>query len=153
MLELGGLNSLFEEYPWVHAGVMLAALLVAAWVANWITRQLLLRGVFGVLRRMAQTHHRRLDDHGVSARLANIVPALVIWQGIGSVPNLSEGVVAVVRNVSSAFIILTIGMTMANALNLVNALYSRRPAAANRPTHGYPAAPTITAAAIAVNLR
>jgi len=137
MLELEGLNSLFEEYPWVHAGVMLAALLVAAWVANWITRQLLLRGVFGVLRRMAQTHHRRLDDHGVSARLANIVPALVIWQGIGSVPNLSEGVVAVVRNVSSAFIILTIGMAVANALNLVNALYSRRPEAATRPIKGY----------------
>lgn len=130
------LKAAFANHPWAYTTSTLLALGAAAWLANWVTRRLLLKG-FNALQRVATERNRVLQDHGVAARLANIVPAMVIWMGVAAVPNVPEAVITVVRNVSSAFIMFSIALAIANFLNLINAVYSRRPEAASRPIKGY----------------
>src|SRR5690625_5686324 len=84
-----------------------------------------------------------LGQHAVStdtsfiARLANIIPALIISTGIALVPNLPDVIVTIVRNVCSAFIVLTIALAIGSLLTLVNSIYERRPDAKIRPMKGY----------------
>src|SRR5690606_5211934 len=73
----------------------------------------------------------------VVARLSNVVPALVLSTGIGAVPDLPETVVVVVRNVSNAYIVLTVALAIASLLNSINGIYNRRPEARDRPIKGY----------------
>ncbi|MFZ5719905.1 MAG: mechanosensitive ion channel family protein [Pseudomonadota bacterium] len=73
----------------------------------------------------------------VVARLANVVPAVVVARTIVLVPNLPPEFVTVTRNVCSAFIVLTVVLAISNALNVVNEVYARRPGAASRPIKGY----------------
>ena len=73
----------------------------------------------------------------ITRRLANIVPAIVVARGVGAVPYLPEAVIEVARNVTSAFIVLTLALAIGAALNLLNALYQQRPEAGVRPIKGY----------------
>jgi transposase, IS5 family len=63
----------------------------------------------------------------IVARLANIVPALILARGVGLVVHLPAGLATAIHNVANAFIILTIILAMNAALNLANRLYQRRP--------------------------
>jgi miniconductance mechanosensitive channel len=78
-----------------------------------------------------------LISNGVIRRLSNIVPAIVLASGIQLVPHLSETIVAIVRNVSNAFIVLAVAMAVSAALNVVGILYNRRPEARLKPIKGY----------------
>ena len=62
-------------YPYARTGLGLLVLLLGAWIANWLTRQVLLK----VVGRLAQASPSHWDDalmsRRVLARLANVVPA------------------------------------------------------------------------------
>lgn len=121
--------------PWLQSLLGLMALALAAAIANLIVKQVILR-----LFRRAATE---LSPHSVDGltpvarRLANVVPAIVIARGVAAVPNLTEPVITVTRNVTGAFMVLTLALAIGAALNLVNALYQQRPDAAARPIKGY----------------
>ncbi|WP_333607637.1 mechanosensitive ion channel family protein [Arsukibacterium sp.] len=115
----------------------LAALITLSWLANFIVKRILLRGMFRLLDMpKAQCEERGMDLSFV-ARLANVVPALVISTGIGKVPHLPEAVAKITYNVSNAFIILTVALAIIKLLNLINTLYSRREEAKHKPIKGY----------------
>ena len=78
-----------------------------------------------------------LRRHGFIERLANVMPALVISNGIALVPNLPVFLVAVVQNVANAFIILTMAMAIGVLFNIVDTIYHRRPEARLKPIKGY----------------
>ena len=126
----------FDAYPPAALAVGLALLVMAAMAAQWITNQVLLRAIRRGLSRGG------LDQMGellapVTVRLARIVPAMIIYQGVLAVPHLPPAAIAVTRNVAAAFMILTVVMAIAAALTLANTVYSRRPEAASRPIKGY----------------
>jgi len=126
----------FDAYPTAAMVAGLAILIVAALLAQWITNQILLRAIRPGLARAG------LDQVGellrpVTVRLARIVPAMIVYQGVLAVPHLPPAVAAVTRNVAAAFMILTVVMAIAAALTMVNTVYSRRPEAASRPIKGY----------------
>lgn len=126
----------FDAYPPAALAIGLALLVMAAMAAQWITNQVLLRAIRRGLSRGG------LDQVGellapVTVRLARIVPAMIIYQGVLAVPHLSPAVAAVSRNVAAAFMILTVVMAIAAALTLANTVYARRPEAASRPIKGY----------------
>ena len=139
MAWLDALQARLAPYPWAWTVLSAAALLLAAWLANWLTRHVLIRGLRRVLRATVyrdagQDAEVRLS---VIPRLANAVPALVLYAGVAAVPDLPEAAVTVVRALCQAFIVLTVALSISRALDVVNRSYERRPRATERPIKGY----------------
>jgi miniconductance mechanosensitive channel len=126
-----------NQYNWVEMLLGLGILLLLAWIANWLAKHVLVRG----LRRFSQilplNRDGGLSRFKVIDRFANIVPALVIKVGIAQVPHLSAGVIKIVGMLTQAWVFITIVLTISAALNLGNDLYQRRPGARNKPIKGY----------------
>ena len=121
--------------PWLEALLGLAVLAVAAFLANLIVQQAIRR----IFQRAAAGWGAG-QSHALNQavrRLANVVPAIIVARGVGSVAHLPEAVIVVVRNVSGAFIVLTIALAIGAGLNLLNEAYQRRPDAGSRPIKGY----------------
>lgn len=126
-----------EHYPELYSLTGLSLLLLAAWLANWVVKRILLRGLYRALKATPIGQDGSLHDSRVIARLANIVPALIVSAGITLVPNLPKAVVAVTGNVCSAFIVLTIALAISGVLTLLNNVYQKRPNAHLKPIKGY----------------
>ncbi|WP_150299452.1 mechanosensitive ion channel family protein [Pseudomonas profundi] len=127
-----------EHYPYLYTVIALGLLILAAWIANWIVKKVLIRGLLRLIRAtpLGSGSSEVRQSHVIS-RLANVVPAIILSVGIGLVPGMPEVVVIVVRNVCSAFIILTIALAITNTLTLINTIYERRPKAHLKPVKGY----------------
>jgi miniconductance mechanosensitive channel len=124
--------------PYASVAIAVLALALVAWLANWLTRRVLL----GVVTRMARASPGRWDDailgRGVLARLANVVPALIVLGGIALVPGVPEWLDIVVRNVARAYIALTLALMFGNLLDATNDIYEQTsPHAVRRPIKGY----------------
>lgn len=136
MLELDQALSGLNDYPYLQTLIGLALLAALAVMVNWLTQHVLLRIVRRALS-LSLKDEAELFFREVIARLANVAPAIVVYQAVLMVPHLPEAAKTVVQNVAAAFMILTIILAITGALNLVNALYSRRPESRQRPIKGY----------------
>lgn len=126
-----------ESYPELFTLISVCVLLIAAWISNWVVKRILVRGIYRALRASPIGNDKTLLDSRVTARFANVVPALVISIGVTFVPGLPEPVVLVVRNVCSAIVVLVIALAISGVLDLANKLYQRREDAYRRPVKGY----------------
>ena len=138
---LEALREALSPYPWTYSLLVLAALLLVAWLANFITKRILLRGLRHVLARAAElTGHASggaISRMRVVKRLANVVPALVIGAGIALVPDLPPQLVAIIGGLCKVFVIFTVALAFGHALDVANEIYERRPDARNKPIKGY----------------
>jgi miniconductance mechanosensitive channel len=134
---LTGFADLMADNPLLATGVAMVALVLAALFANFVVKVLLLKLVNRLIGQTAYGRDAELRQHDVIKRLANAVPAFVIASGIALVPGLPEGLVAVVKNTASAFIILTIALAIGEAFNILDKIYHRRPIARRKPIKGY----------------
>ncbi|QGZ30309.1 mechanosensitive ion channel family protein [Stutzerimonas stutzeri] len=123
-----------RAHPELQTLVASATLIVAAWLANWVVKRILVRGLYKVLR---NSRAAELQNFGIIRRLSNIVPALVLSIGVTTVPGLPEAAVTVVRNVCGGFIVLTIALAIGALLDIINLLYQRRADARVHPIKGY----------------
>ncbi|MCU9946102.1 mechanosensitive ion channel family protein [Pseudomonas sp. PDM13] len=112
-------------------------LVLGAWVANWMVKRILVRGLYRALSATAMGRNTHLGENGMIKRLANIVPALILSSGVVLIPGLPETLVTVVRNVCGAFIVLTIALALSALLDLINTLYQLRKDAHLHPIKGY----------------
>src|SRR3546814_2923572 len=124
--------------PYAATLVGLLVLALVAWIANWLTRRVLLV----VVGRLAKASPTKWDDaimgRRVLARLANVVPALIVLGGIALVPAVPEWLDIVVRNVALAYVALTVAMAIGHLLNALNDIYVQTsPHAVQRPIKGY----------------
>lgn len=126
-----------ELSPELFMASSLLGLVVLSWLANWITKNILVRAVAKAFNATPFAQQAMQQDFGIIARLANVVPALVLAAGIGLIQGLPELMVEVVSNVSNAFIVLTIAMSLSNVLTMVNTLYEKRPDSKNKTIKGY----------------
>ena len=140
-VQLEALRETLAPYPWAYTLVVLSTLLLVAWLANFITRRILLRGLRHVLARVAAlTGHAgngAISRMRVVSRLANVVPALVIGAGIALVPGLPLPLVTFVSGLCKVFVIFTVALAFGHALDVANEVYERRPDARNKPIKGY----------------
>jgi miniconductance mechanosensitive channel len=138
---LEALREALAPYPSAYTLLMLAALLLLAWLANFITRRVLLRGLRHVLGRIAaltgNADSPAISRLRVVSRLANVVPALVIGMGIRLVPDLPARLVDLVASLCQVFVIFTVALAVGHALDVANDVYERRPDARNKPIKGY----------------
>lgn len=132
-----GSLSWLEQYPQLALASGLMLLLLVAALSNFVLKQLLLRALFGLIRTLSHDQDQQILKSTIVARFANILPALVFFFGIPLVPYIPEILVTIVQNVTNAFIILTIALSLNGVLTLVNVRYERRPDAARKPIKGY----------------
>jgi miniconductance mechanosensitive channel len=116
---------------WVNTLLDIGILVLAALAANFLVKHVILR----VIGRIVPGDWPA--PSAIAARLANIIPALIVAAGIAFVPHLPEWTRDLTRNVANAFIILTIALAIGSTLSFANEIYSRRPEAASRPIKGY----------------
>ena len=138
MQRLSDFASPLTGLPYGASALALAGLLLAAWLANWITQRVLLRLVTRAVKASPMQWDDALLARGVLSRLAHVVPALIVGVGILAVPDLPAVLVQVVRNVATAYVYLTLALSIGHLLNAVNDLYERRGERARmRPIKGY----------------
>jgi len=131
------LQSYFSDSPVYSMLAALTILVIVSCFANFVVKRLLLRLIRHALRMTPFGNDDEIVSNDVISRLANVIPAMVFTLGIPLVPVMPEAVSAIIRNVASAFIILTLAMALSAALDVINTLYSRRPDADSKPIKGY----------------
>jgi miniconductance mechanosensitive channel len=124
---------------WADTVLALGLLIVAALLADRITRRGLLQFIRGLLLATPNRYDEALLDLGAISRLAHVVPALVIYLGIPQIPGLVEGVIIVTRNVASAYMILTVALSVSALLSAIDEVYERvdPERARQKPIKGY----------------
>lgn len=136
MPDFNAMRDRLAEYPVAETLIGLCLLLLAAFVADFVVRRVLIRLLLKLIDRGGRTD---MDDllKPVVGTLARIAPAIVIHQGIAAVPHLAPVVVKLTQNVANAFAIVVVVMALAASMDVVNTLYSRSPRGHRRVIKGY----------------
>lgn len=113
------------------------ALVLVALLADWLAKWLLIALAHRVARATRTQWDDALIENKVFHRLALIVPAVVVYLGAVWVPDTQEVVVRVVRNVTVAWAVLALTLTVTASLAAVNWIYERSPSARDRPIKGF----------------
>lgn len=112
-------------------------LILVAILAYIIAKYVVVRGIRHLITKLKFANHDIMSQHSVIRRIANIVPAIVIMNGIVTVPHLSAKMVSFVQMAAQAFIFLTIALAIGELLNIFNLVYQRNPKSRNKPIKGY----------------
>jgi len=131
---LDQLSSIHPLLP-VVAGSLI--LLLVAIFADLVAKRLLLVAIRAAATRTRSDWDDALVEHKVFGRLAQIIPAIIVYSGVDLLPGLSEAHEAVVRNVAGAYMILVITLTLTAVLSAANHVYESRPIARLRPIKGF----------------
>jgi len=131
------IEQLSTIHPLLPAVAGSLALLFVAIIADLVTKRLLLVAVRAVVKRSRYKGDDALLDHNVFGRLAQIVPAIVIYFGIGLVPDYPDAIEKVVRNVASAYMAVMIVLTLTAAMSAANQIYETFPISRRRPIKGF----------------
>ena len=122
------LQDWIDQYPWLEMLNSLAILILIATGAYLISKKIVVVGLRKLISRFSfAKNSEAFQKHSVIRRVANIVPAIVIINGIGAVPHLSEKVVQLVQMLSQAWIFLTIALAISDFLIIFNLSYQHNP--------------------------
>ena len=135
---------------WPNLAIALGVLAAGAWLLDWIASRFLHRAFARVAARTRSHWDDRIADRKVLARLAHVVPALVVYLGIGPALGMSgDGAAAnpgallavawtVVRRAAAAWVAFAVARAFAAFLDAVNDIYKDSYAEAkSRPIKGY----------------
>jgi len=132
---------MFEKLSSIHVllppvvGVL--ALLTVAVIIDLVAKRLLVAVVRSFARRSRATWDDALVSHNVFGRLAQVLPALIVYVGIPFIPSLAEGVVLLTRNIAMGYMVLMLTLALTAILSAGNTIYSATPSAKNRPLKGF----------------
>ena len=136
---------------WLSLVAGLVILVAAAWIADWVTTRI----VHGVIRRVAARTRSSWDDRVIErkvfARLSHIVPAAIVYYGIGPVLGVtpmeaatgteSTGLILAwtfARRLSAAVIVMAAAAAFSAFLDAVNDIYVEAfEQSRSRPIKGY----------------
>ncbi len=136
---------------WATTAVWLGVLVAGAWLSNWIASRILHRLIGGFASRTRSTWDDRIVERRVFGRLAQVVPAVVVYLGIGPALGYSPSAVAdtgsneaialawtALRRMSAAYIAFAIARSFKAFLDATNDIYVDGYAQAkSRPIKGY----------------
>ncbi len=108
-------------------------LILLAFVANWLTKRILLAVVSGVIRRSPTHWDDVMLERGVFTRLSHIAPALIIYFGAGAFPELQD----TIQRISLVYMMLA-GLSVGHAfLDGVEDIYRGYEVSRQKPIKGY----------------
>ena len=122
--------------PTLLAAAGLVLLIVVALAANIVVTRVLLRLVRRIATSGAIPWGDTLVRHKVFARLAQVVPALIIAAGMGILPGFPEQLVRLIQNVAVGYVALMLTIALAATLRAGNAIYESYPLSRDRPLKG-----------------
>ena len=131
------LERLASIHPVLPTMAGLLVLVAAALTADLVVKRGLLEAARRFIRRNQVTWDEELLHHNVFGRLSQVVPAIVILLGIDLVPAVGDVFTAVVKNVTVAYLVLMVGLTLSAALSAVNDIYEQRANVGARPLRGF----------------
>ena len=126
-----------DQFPWLEMATSLSVLICIALIANFVVKQVVVRGIRVLLKKMPFIDHDLFAEYSVIHLISHLVPAIVILNGIHTVPFLSANAVSIIQMLAQAFIFITIARSIAEFLDLFNEVYQRKPASKNKPIKGY----------------
>ena len=132
---------MFEKLGSIHpllppaAGIL--ALLAGAVIIDLIVKRMLLRAVRTLASRSSVSWDNALVSHNVFGRLAQVVPALIVFFGVSLVPELPEVAAKLIRNIAMGYMTLMLTMTVSAMLSAVNTIYESTAAARERSIKGF----------------
>jgi len=131
------LNELESIHPLLPAVAGIVLLLVVAIVADLLTKRVLLAAVRMFVARTRMSGDDAFVEHKVFERLAQVVPALIVFAGIGLIPGIAENVDRLIRNVATGYMVLMLTLTLTAALSAANQIYESFPVSRDRPLKGF----------------
>ena len=134
---IADIRSELSHYPWLETLLALIVLVLFAALANFIAKRVIVRGIHYLVTKLKTSNQSIFAEHSIIRRLANVVPALVVMNGITTIPHLSPKLIMFIQMGAQAFIFLTIALTISEALNIFNLIYQRNPKSRNKPIKGY----------------
>jgi len=122
----------FVQLPeWLQTAIGLTALILGAFISNFIAKNVILRVAEPILDKRSKTPDK------AAFWLATSIPLMIMSRGILYLEHLPENFVTVVHNIAEALIVISFAMALIKAITYTNELYERRPHARNRPIKGY----------------
>ncbi|MFD1710804.1 mechanosensitive ion channel [Ottowia sp. GY511] len=112
--------------PAVQAAIGVLGLLLVSWVAQWLARHVLARGLARLGTASRPGLAAVLLNPQVLNRAAQIVPTLIIQVGIGFIEHLPAAVVTVVQNVAAALTVLCVARTLFKVLDVTLEVHQQR---------------------------
>lgn len=134
---IADIRSEISHYPWLETLLALIVLVLFAALANFIAKRVIVRGIRYLVTKLKTSNQSIFAEHSIIRRFANVVPALVVMNGITTIPHLSPKLIMFIQMGAQAFIFLTIALTISEALNIFNLIYQRNPKSRNKPIKGY----------------
>ena len=135
------LQLMFEKlqtlHPLLPAGLSLLAVLAGAFIVNLIARHLLVRWVRSFAKQSSVTWDDALVSHHVFRRLAQVLPALIIFIGVPFIPDMPESGAQLIRNIAMGYMVLVLTLTLSAILGAANTIYAASPVAKHRPLKGF----------------
>ncbi len=129
-------NLLDSLPPTIATFAIIGALLAVAVVADLVAKRILLSSLRAVARRTQVTWDDALVGRNVFGRLAQLVPALIIYFGLQFIPGLPDQLAALAANVTVAYMVLMLTLTLTAALGAANDIYEGHPVSRERPLKG-----------------
>lgn len=126
-----------DQFPWLEMASSLCILFCVAFIANFIAKQVVVRGLRAFLKKMPFINNEIVSQYSVIQLVSHLVPAIVILNGIRIVPYLSVGSITVIQMLAQAFIFLTVARSIAEMLDIFHIVYQNKPDAKNKPIKGY----------------
>jgi miniconductance mechanosensitive channel len=131
------IERLAHYHPLLPDLAVILILLFGAWAAYIFTSRILLVVLRTVAKRTAHTWDDALIENRVGAKLAQLVPVFIIYIGVDLLPSINKTAEAVILNVTSAYMIVVVTITVIATLNAANDIYESNPEARKRPIKGF----------------
>jgi len=114
-------------------------LVFVAWLANFITRRVILRAVRAIVDRSKAQWDDALVEHKVFHRLAQLAPAMVVYAAgpLLFAAESQEGYQQAMQRLATAWMYLAGGRTISALLDAFVAIGQNRPAATGKPLRSY----------------
>lgn len=117
--------------------IIISIIILLAYLANFITRRLLLVYIRRWIRKSKTTWDDILLEHNLLNRLANYAPALVIYHTIPSALENYPGAVGPIQAMISIVMILLAVLVIDAVINVLHGIYKRFPISADISIRGY----------------
>jgi miniconductance mechanosensitive channel len=131
------MNALLQANPLVETALWVVGILLLAWLADTLTRQVILRVISRLVAQTKFSWDDLIFRRKVLRKLAHLAPAVVMYYGATFIPGIPASILQLVQRVLLGIMVLVVVLSVDRLLSALNDVYSTRPDAKSRPIKGY----------------